>query len=72
MSASNDDQKKKRTTAMMLLQLPRTASQALVKGVIQQFKQSQRLPLVSRLLDSRSQLLREPPPEMDFANFHHL
>jgi hypothetical protein len=71
MSAYND-QKKKRTTAMKLLAFPKTASQALVKGVIEQFKKSQRLPLLSRIMASHSQLSHEPPPEMDFADFHHL
>ena len=57
---------------MKLLAFPKTASQALVKGVIDQFKKSQRLPLLSRIMASHPELSHQPPPEMDFADFHHL
>jgi hypothetical protein len=72
MSAHSDDQNKKRTTTMKLLLAPKTASQALVKGLVEQFKKSQRLPLLKHLMDANRPQSVNTPADLDIANFYHL
>lgn len=69
--AKNDaPQKPAKITTRRIPTLPELRERAM--GAIQRFKESQRLPIISRLMDKKNPPTDVPPDGMDFANFYRL
>jgi len=49
-----------------------SASGSWIAGAIQRFKESQRLPLLSRLLEAKGQPAPAIPADLELGNFYHL